>query len=103
MLQTPAADAPSEVATSTEPQNSFFSNQAIKAAPATTAGAGSSELQPDFVKFLRNVLSGPEKEWKTVKTAGDALIRHLSVVKACDELDTLGWSRTRGGYQVPEG
>ena len=53
--------------------------------------------------FLNVLLNGPSGEWKKVVTAGDVLRRRLAAVNAFDKLETLGWDRRTGGYQIPAG
>jgi len=31
-----------------------------------------------FISYLRQLLNGPDREWKKAKTAGDILDRHLT-------------------------
>jgi hypothetical protein len=64
---------------------------------------GSDTEESDFIRFLRTCLDGPTQQWKPAITAGDALVRHQAVLKAVDYLNELGWGRTRGGFQVPDG
>jgi hypothetical protein len=67
------------------------------------AVATGSITKDNFSLFLRTLLGGRTTEWKTARTAGDAWVRHSTVIDAIERLEELGWARTRGGYQVPEG
>lgn len=57
----------------------------------------------NFISYLRRLLKGPNKEWKKARTAGDILDRHLTLVKAIEQLDELNWGRSAGGYQIANG
>ena len=70
--------------------------------PLPVAKVGSTSKE-DFVEFLRDLLDGRTTDWKTARTAEDALVRHQAVLDAMSQLDDLGWAKTGGGFQVPEG
>jgi hypothetical protein len=72
----------------------------VKATPVTVASSTSKE---DFATFLRKLLNGRTIDWKTARTAEDARIRHQAVLDATNQLEDLGWAKTGGGYQIPEG
>jgi hypothetical protein len=42
-------------------------------------------------------------DWRTVETAENALVCHQVVLYAMKLLEDLGWGKTGGGYQIPEG
>lgn len=67
-----------------------------------TSVSNATYSKDDFTEFLRKLLNGRTTDWKTAKTAQDALIRHNTVVEAIDYLDGLGWAKTGGGFQVPD-
>src|ERR1700732_4020145 len=68
--------------------------------PVTKVGSMSKE---DFAAFLQDLLDSQTTDWKTARTAEDALVRHQAVLDAMSQLDDLGWAKTGGGYQIPEG
>lgn len=69
---------------------------------ATMVKTGSSS-QDDFPKFLQTLLNGRTTDWKTAKTAEDALVHHQVVLDAMKHLEDLGWAKMDRGYQIPEG
>ena len=64
-----------------------------KTTPVTKVSGTSKE---DFVVFLWNLLNGRTTDWKTVRTAEDARVRHQAVLDAMNELEDLGWAKTGG-------
>jgi hypothetical protein len=78
-------------------------NPHITAALKATITKVGSSSQDDFPKFLRTLLNGRTTDWKTAKTAEDALVCHQVVLDAMKHLEDLGWAKTGGGYQIPEG
>jgi len=71
-----------------------------KVTPVTKASSMSKE---DFTVFLQKLLNGRTTDWKTARTAEDARVRHQAVIDVTNQLEDLGWAKTGGGYQIPEG
>jgi hypothetical protein len=82
-------------ATQLKPIATTSTMQATPSAPADDDAA--------FISYLRQLLNGPDREWKKAKTAGDILDRHLTLIRAIKQLDELNWGRSAGGYQVSSG
>ena len=84
------------------PKSNDENPHAKVALKASIAKAGSSS-RDDFPKFLQTLLNGCMTDWNTAKTAEDALVRDQVVLDATKHLEDLGWAKTGGGYQIPEG
>lgn len=57
----------------------------------------------ELTSFLYELLGGPTKPWPKAERAHDVLKRRKAVVEALNTLKDLGWSRSCGGYEIPEG
>ncbi len=77
--------------------------QAMSEEKKPIKGVSGTSSSDTLDAFLRNLLEASEITWGGATTAGEILKRHLAVVDALSKLSDLGWERSSGGYQVPEG
>lgn len=64
--------------------------------------AKAKDLDP-LASYLNKLLDGPTSAWPKAERIGDVLERYKTILDACYNLKTRGWSRSLGGYEFPDG
>ena len=98
------------VAPADEPISKHVASSAAEAAKlktqqqssVSTAVLKASALDP-LPRFLNKHFDGPSTERPKAETIGDVLDRYKDIQAVFANLKSLGWARSSGGYQIPEG
>ncbi|KAJ2993786.1 hypothetical protein NUW54_g7662 [Trametes sanguinea] len=78
-------------------------SQSVRSREVLEARAGSPQDHASLISFIRQLVDGPTGQWKKAKTVGDILQRCKAVDHAMAVMEELGWEKSKGGYQIPEG